>query len=380
MPQTPVFDPQDSTSLCPCWEYCCLLLHCHIHTKHRAIRTFSWWKMYFIGTFALKYSLVSPPVACLQLALAATVDFLLYPGVYLPLACSYKRIHINKPGQPGPSFLFFSWTPLLYMKSRLSLGCFSCWKHEIVYPECFSIFHPDRTKKGIRNTPCFVSLGLQTVLIKSAGFNVDLSTSSFSTASDNLDCLPEFLMRDPLTGFRDLSRILRALHNVIVTRVWHSTKQSSPAVMTPTELSCHGSPLVLQEWLQKKQQAGTFVPTLIASFKTRKLISYSHVVLLFLMHMYKWCFLKPLWQLSKELHCNNSSKFQVKRHFWYKIFISFLAKKTVLQKYFWDSSNYRTSVESCCKSEEGEGFQKDFQKPWLFILSYFPFFFYYLML
>lgn len=124
------------------------------------------------------------------------------------------------------------------MKSRLSLGCFSCWKHETVYTECFFIFHPDRTKKGIRNTPRFVSLGLQTVLTKSAGFNVDLSKNSFSTASDNLDCLPEFLMRDPLTGFRDLSRILRALHNVILTRVWRSTKQSSPAVMTPTELSC----------------------------------------------------------------------------------------------------------------------------------------------
>lgn len=124
------------------------------------------------------------------------------------------------------------------MKSRLSLGCFSCWKHEIVYPECFSIFHPDKTKKRIRNTPRFVSLGLQTVLTKSAGFNVDLSTSSFSTASDNLDCLPEFLTRDSLTGFRDLSRISRDLHNVTVTRVWHCTKQSSPAVMTPTELSC----------------------------------------------------------------------------------------------------------------------------------------------
>lgn len=144
------------------------------------------------------------------------------------------------------------------MKSRLSLGCFSCWKHEIVYPECFSIFHLDRTKKGIRNTPRSVSLGLQTVLAKSAGFNVDLSTSSFSTATDNLDCLPEFLMRNPLTGFRDLSRILRALHNVILTRIWRSTKQSSPTVWHQQSFHVSGSPLVLHEWLQKEQQAGTF--------------------------------------------------------------------------------------------------------------------------
>lgn len=51
------------------------------------------------------FSSCGMPSTCI--ALAATVYFLLYPEDYLPLALSYRRIHINKPGQPGPSFLFF---------------------------------------------------------------------------------------------------------------------------------------------------------------------------------------------------------------------------------------------------------------------------------
>jgi len=78
------------------------------------------------------------------------------------------------------------------------------------------------------NTLHSVSLGSQTVLARSAGFNAVLPTSSFSTASDTLDCHPAFLMRDPLIGFSDFNRILRALHNCPVTReelTFHKAKQ-----------------------------------------------------------------------------------------------------------------------------------------------------------
>lgn len=75
-----------------------------------------------------------------------------------------------------------------------------------------------------------VSLCLQTQLAKIAWFNVVLSTSSFSTASDIFDCHPAFLMRDPLTGSRDFNKILRALCNCTLTReevTFHKAKQPS---------------------------------------------------------------------------------------------------------------------------------------------------------
>lgn len=115
------------------------------------------------------------------------------------------------------------------MKSRLSLDFFLAGNMSY-FTQCSSVFHPDRNKTESTNTLWSASLGLQTVLAKSAGFNALLSTSSFSTASDTLDCHPAFLMRDPLTGFRDFNRILRALHNCTLTReelTFHKAKQPS---------------------------------------------------------------------------------------------------------------------------------------------------------